>query len=117
MFCLLFQRFGNRDKVCCGGIPQEKNAGKKCCNVRGEATWYDQWEEVCLSTGVRRKKSRTEEQCGSRDTFDPAEQPKAECCRGRKFDTVCTFGYCYFDFLSASLADQQNEIGYDIYII
>ena len=82
-------KIGNRVKVCCGGIPSEKNAGKKCCNVRGEVEWYDQWEEVCLSNGIRRKKSRTEEQCGTRDTFDPAEQPKAECCRGRKFDTVC----------------------------
>ena len=78
-------------QVCCGGIPSEKNAGKKCCNVRGEVKWYDQWEEVCLSNGIRRKKSRTEEQCGTRDTFDPAEQPKAECCRGRKFDIVCKF--------------------------
>ena len=88
---LLIRVFVTGAKVCCGGIPAEKNAGKKCCNVRGEVEWYDPWEEVCLSNGVRKKKSRTEEQCGTRDTFDPAEQPKAECCRGRKFDTVCKF--------------------------
>ena len=92
-FCrfLLICIFVTVAKVCCGGIPAEKNAGKKCCNVRGEVNWYDPWEEVCLSNGVRKMKSRTEQQCGTRDTFDPAEQPKAECCRGRKFDIVCKF--------------------------